>query len=739
MKNLNKISTVSCIVVAGLTLSSCELIGPRQKQLIPLVPVNQQKGSEEVFSQLQNKPLTPEKRPPAELYPGTDRAIGNPSSQNKVVKSNNKDLYTFNFDEADLGEVAKVILGDTLKQNYVLSPKVVGKVTLQTTQPLSTDELLPTLEMVLRMNNAALVKDGKVYHIEPVADALFTSDLTTSGSKNGYQTRVIPVKNVAVDDLVEVIKPLVQEKTILSVNNSRNLLVASGTPDEMTRVLDMVDTFDIDLLNGRSFGLYPLVHVEPDTIIDELEAVFYKKEKDSDFFKFIPIERLNSVLAITHQAKYLHDIENWVFRLDKANTATGGGVNVYKVQHANAEELADTLNEIFTGAQSSDKSASLAPGKKSAEASNKSSTTSSSNTASAGNSSSSAGGAAGSSSSSSSRKKTTRKSGSGSSGSSDVKVANVDDVRIIADKVNNSIVTVSTPREYEVILPIIKQLDIMPLQVLIDATIVSVDLKDDLQYGIQWKLNHQNSAVGSGTTAPTLGQAATALGGGTANIAGGGLGVLYNSGAINALLAAQAQKNNINIISSPSLMVLNNQEATIEVGQQIPVLTGSLSGVSTASSSGLVTSNQIQYKDVGVKLEVTPRVNANGMVIMDIKQTVSDVDSSSFGDTKSSSINKKEIDSSVAVHDSETIVLGGLIKETNTFNKGGIPLLHQMPWVGPLFGNTQNNKDKTELVILITPRVVKNKQDSRLISDEFKRKLTGIYQQFPATDINKKQ
>ena len=237
--------------------------------------------------------------------------------------------------------MAKVILSDILGQNYVLSPKVAGKVTLQTTEPLTKEELLPTLEMVLRMNNAALVKDSKIYHIEPASEALFISDLN---SRSGYQTRVIPVKNVAVQDIADIMKPLVHEKTILNVDGERNILVASGTSDEIARVMDLVGTFDIDVLKGRSFGLFPLTHVDPKTIIEELQSVFYQKAKgeQSEFFQFIPIKRLNAILAVTHQAHYLEDIESWIFRLDKANTASGGGVNVYKVQHADAKKLAAT-------------------------------------------------------------------------------------------------------------------------------------------------------------------------------------------------------------------------------------------------------------------------------------------------------------------------------------------------------------------------------------------------------------
>ena len=670
--------------------------------------------------------------------------------------------------------MAKVILGDILKQNYVLSPKVSGKVTLQTTEPLTTEELLPTLEMVLRMNNAALVKDGRIYHIEPAAEALYTSDIS-SGGKSGYQTRVIPVRNVAVQDIAEIIKPLVHEKTILTVDGARNILVVSGSADEIARVVDMVSTFDIDVLRGRSFGLFPLAHVDPETVIDELEGIFYKgKTDESEFFQFIPIERLNAVLAVTHQSRYLEDIQSWVTRLDKANTASGGGVNVYKVQHADAEDLAGTLNEIFTGAAKKDKSAKIAPGKKASTMTNKGPANtgtqptmstgnlaslavnqpdenSSADNAPSGNpgaftlnqpdENSSAGNTPSGIPGAFALNQSVQKSSASNQNAGNAHVANVDDVRIIADKANNAVVIVATPREYQTILPVIKQLDILPLQVLIDATVVSVKLTNNLQYGIEWFLRQGDTAVGSnlGTGLSGIDLENMAITGAKA-FGTGGLSLVQNSNEVKAVLHAEASKGNVDVISSPSLMVLNNQEAKINVGQQVPISTGSSSvPIAGGATPSFAQSNTIQYKDTGVTLEVTPRVNANGMVIMEIKQIVSSVVKiptigSTETERQSPTIDKKEIESSVAVLDGETIALGGLIDEQNTENKNGIPWLYQLPLIGPLFGSTTYDTTKNELVVLITPRVVKSKQDSRLVTNEFKRKLTGIYQDVSKTD-----
>ncbi|MEI6145307.1 MAG: type II secretion system secretin GspD [Methylococcales bacterium] len=700
----------------SLSLTGCEALKPftaDKLPLTPIIPVQQDNQQDVAIKGLQNTPPTTKaSKTASEIYPGTDHFVPDSIPQHRGVSSPNAGTYSLNFDDADIGEVAKVVLSDILGQNYVLSPKVVGKVTLQTTEALSKEELIPTLEMVLRMNNAALVKDGRIYHIEPTAEALYTSNIASS--KTGYQTRVIPVKNVAAQEVADIIKPLVHEKTILNIDGSRNIIVASGTADEIARVIELISTFDIDLLKGRSFGLFTLAHVDPDTVIKELEGIFHQKAKsdESEFFQFIPIQRLNAVLAVTHQGHYLKDIENWVLRLDRANSASGGGgVNVYKVQHANAEELAETLNDIFADAQKKSSSAKVAPGQTAATITNKSSTDTS---------------LGGSSSTTSSTPTSTHKSTS-SSGTGTAKVSNVGNVRIISDKANNAVVIVATAQEYAVIKPIIEQLDIVPLQVLIDATIASVKLTDDLKYGIAWYLNKNNSSVSNALGgAQQLGSIAYAA---TSAFATGGLSAVYNSGAVNSILSAQADKGNLNVISSPSLMVLNNQKAKINVGDQVPIQTSTSSlPVASGSTPTIALGSSIQYKDTGVTLEVTPRVNSNGMVIMDIKQVFSVPVLTTTGVATSPTIQKKEIESSIAVNDGETIVLGGLIDDTNTAVKSGFPLLYDLPWIGSLFGNTTYNRSKNELVILITPRVVKSKQDSRLISDEFKRKLTGIYQ-----------
>ncbi len=727
MKIPYKLKTINCAILTSLLLTGCEVLNPHSPKL--LLHTQSTLPAVEPIAQLQNKPtLTEANKPKNELYPSADFGsnLPTPAEQNtQNATPRGKGEFSLNFDDADLGEVAKVILSDILGQNYVLSPKVVGKVTLQTTHALSKEELLPTLEMVLSMNNAALVRDGAIYHIEPLNEALYSANFSSSRQgKFGYQVRVIPIRNVAVDNVADLIKPLLHEKTLLNIDKQRNLIVVSGAADELARIVDMVNTFDIDILKGRSFGLFPLAHVDAETLIKELEEVFYKKAKgeEGEFFRFIPIERLNAILAISHQSRYLKDIEQWIIRLDRANSANGGGVNVYKVQHVDAVELANTLNDIFGNGSSSstsssrrDKSPKLANDKKPGELSNKSTD----------------------SKSSFDTKKNTPQHSSVSSGNSDAKVANVGDVRIVADEANNSLIIVATAQEYEIIRPIVNQLDVMPLQVLVDATIVEVTLTDSLKYGLQWYFNHNNGGENA-INSNGLGTLSTStLASAAASAAKGGFGYsfLSKSDDIGAILNAQASNNNVNVISSPSLMVLNNQEASIQVGEEISLTTGAL-GVngltgnagSTINGSNTTALTQNQQRKTGVKLKIKPRVNANGLVTMDVTQSVEDVADSIKNGEVNPRISTREIDSTIVVQSGESIVLGGLIKDKNTKGEGGIPLLHEIPLIGPLFGNKNNEDNKIELVVLITPRVIKSRQDAGLITDEFKRKLSGIYE-----------
>ncbi len=699
------------VLTLSILVSGCELLGPKQHEKRVLRPADQLlevKENDVVFDELSNDPdkdktLEAQK---SQVYPGSGRYVDARSTLKKIPKADRyvtaKGPFGFNFDDADLGEVVDTILGQTLNVNYVLSPKVAGKVTMRTTQALTLDELLPTLEMVLAGNNAALVYQDGIYYIKPQAEVIgHTAFSSYSGYRqkfpNGAQIRVAPVKNVAVDELLEIIKPLMQERTIVNTDSKRNLMMIVGVPSELRRALDIIATFDVDVMKGRSFGLFPMKHVEAKLIIEELDKVFQQDGGDKGFIQFIEIERLNAILAITFQPAHLRKVENWIMRLDKADSYAGGGVMVYRAQHVDAVELAETLNKIFSQSnRSGSRPASIASGRNSVTISNK-------------------------------KQPKNTKTSTRNINNKNASIVDVGDVNIIADEVNNALIVVATAQDYAIVESVIKKLDVMPLQVLIDATIVEVTLKDELEYGIRWFLSHQNGGqhgASSGGFDLTKNAADMAVGAAT-----GGLGYAFvsNSEDIKAVLDATATDNNANVISAPSLMVLNNQEASIQVGKEVPVL--SSESTNTSGGDNNVVTNTIQMRETGITLKVTPRVNANGLVIMDIDQKADDVLDQEIGGIRSPSFQQRQITSTVAVHSGETIVLGGLIDENDTYNKSGVPFLHKIPLIGSLFGSTIKKNNKTELVVLITPRVVKSRLDARLITNEFQRKLSGIYRE----------
>ncbi|WP_446811739.1 type II secretion system secretin GspD [Methylomonas sp. 2BW1-5-20] len=756
----NKKINIPPMLALALSMTGCEFIGPQLHQKLAIADNKPAQEEAVLIPELANdaNKAAENRTTKVELFPSGEASIAPQVNHSTGGKTGGKGEYSLNFDDADLGEVAKVILSDILGKNYTISPQVVGKVTLQTSKPLSKDELIPTLDMLLSLNNAALTEQAGMYLIKPSNEALYSSSISSlSGAKmpNGYQVRIIPVKNVAAAELAEILKPLLPEKSLLHVDPNRNLILIAGSGTEISRALEVVNTFDVDILKGRSFALFTPANVSAGKIIEELEEIFNSKkakEDESSFFRFIEIERLNAVLAITHQANYLKDIENWVLRLDRINTAAAGGVNVYRAQHVSAADLADTLSSIFgSGGTGRSSKASIASGRKSLSASNKKSG-SSNNSGGTGATGSSTGMNSGSNSNSertlSDRTNTNRSTGGtggtggvggnlsgGNGGTGGSNSNDMPNVKIIADEGNNALIIVATAQEYAVIQRVLKQLDVLPLQVMIDATIVEVTLNDDLKYGLQWYFSHNNGGANHINGGSAQGIDLINLTTETAKtLSTGGFSYAFSSGSkdIQAVLNASATNNNINVISSPSLMVLNNQEASIKVGDSVPIRSSVSSNLSSSTTAGIVQTSSIQMIDTGINLAVRPRVNAGGLVLMDILQSVNEATETTTSKTiDSPTIQKREIETSVAVQSGETIVLGGLIKDKNNYLRDGVPLLHEIPLIGPLFGGTTRNNDKTELVVLLTPRVMKSRQDAREITDEFKRKLSGIYIQQP--------
>ncbi len=600
-----------------------------------------------------------------------------------------------NFQDTDLREFVRLILNDVLNENYVIDSNVQGSVTLNTARPVHPDTALGLLEDVLALHDAALIRQGDLYRVVPEQQAAgqLSPGMTTAG---GYAVRVLPLKYIAAQELQTLLEPFLAEGANARIDAKRNLLVVSGTQQEIAALQDAVALFDVDWLRGMSIGLYPLYHVSPGAMKAELEAVLnaLDAEEGQDplggLVRIVAFDRLQSVLLVGSTPTALAETETWLKRLDVAGEGVDKRLYVYHVQNAKAVELGAVLGRIFNVSARADR-----PGEMQA-----------------------------------SLPLTAlqeQPDGLGAAVDAGGLALSTDQhIDIIADETRNALVILAQPQAYKLVLAALTELDQAPLQVLIEASIIEVSLRDELDYGVEWffKNNFERGNVVGGRGALDLGTTGIA-----ATAPSFSYTVLDNADQARIALNALEQETQVNILSSPSLMVLDNQTAFINVGDEIPVpARQSVSNINPDSP----TVNEIQFRQTGITLTVTPRVNHNGRVTMDIRQEVSSAVGTTSSNLDAPTIQQRQVESTVAVHSGETLVLGGLIQDSASDAESGIPGLRRIPLLGKLFGETRAEQRRTELLVLITPRVIVDRNDMRQITDEFRDKLRAIAPAGPA-------
>ncbi len=636
------------------------------------------------------------------LEMGTGQFVASPSSKKQPTTDSVEGDITLNFQGTDINEFTKVILGDILNENFMIDPQVSGTVTIETSRPISKKELFPLLEEILAINNAAIIKSGGMYKILPRTKAVkgnLSADISNKYATSGHRVKIIPLEYIAAQEMQKILEPFIKEGGSIRIDKQRNMLILAGTPQELNILQETIEIFDVDWLRGMSVGLYPLNYVDPNTLKAELDGILGGAEGNTDellggLVRTLSIERLNSILLISSTTPALREAEIWLYRLDRQGEQSGQQLYVYEVQNAKATELADILGHIFYTDLSfsvSSTEPSLAPGTTAVEIVDEEDNA----------------GAI-----------YTTTSVPVSVASSELSLTSGESIKIIADDTRNALVILATQKDYKMVAAAIQKLDVVPLQVLIEATILEVTLNDNLNYGVEWFFKNGLGGSHEGQGQLDLGAA------GIAALAPGFSYTIVNSlGNIRIALNALEEVSEIKVLSSPSLMVLNNQTATINVGDEIPVPTRqSVSNVDPDAP----TVNEIAYRNTGVTLTVTPRVNNSGLVTMDIKQEVSQAIDTTTSSLDAPTIQQRQITSTVAINSGETIVLGGLIQEIESQAESGIPFLYKLPLIGKLFGQTSDSRRRTELIVLITPHVVRSNNDARKVTDEFRRKLKSL-------------
>ncbi|MBU0592633.1 MAG: type II secretion system secretin GspD [Gammaproteobacteria bacterium] len=666
-------------------------------------------------------PANEEKIERYKIHPGSGvfvKAAPTPIPSSMVGGSDQE--ITLNFEGADIREVVKVILGDVLKESYIVDPRVQGSITARSSKPMARSTLLPTMEMLLRMNGAAMLRESNgIFKVVPSGAAIKGSSSPRLGGggralAEGHSIQVVPLQYVSAREMAKILEPLAPEGGggVVRVDEMRNLLILSGAEAELRHALETIDMFDVDWMAGMSIGIFPLKHSDVKVVGTELDKLFGERSSSpvAGLLRIVPVERMNALLIVTQQPKYLEQAKIWVERLDQGGTSGGSNLYVYQVQNGKAESIAILLSDIFGWSRPQQQAApQLAPGLALAEFT----TTAAASQA----ITSLTDKKAVDSSQSKATPFATTPAQPVSSGSSPSTVSQSpsSEVRVIADKDNNALLIYSSAGEYEKIEAAVKKLDVVPRQVLIEMTIAEVTLTDEYQYGLEWYFSNGPRQGG---------QLDTGIAGIAQLVPGFSYAWKDSAGAIKAVLNTLATNSKLNIISSPHVMVSDNQVAKIQVGDRVPTVSQTQSLATTTTTTGVISS--VQYIDTGVMLAVRPHINAGGQVTMEVSQEVSNASKTTTSGIDSPTISKRTAQSTVTIQSGETMVLGGLIKEEKNDGSAGVPLLSEIPILGALFGNQTKKNNRTELVILITPRVANNSQQSREITDEIRKRISGI-------------
>ncbi len=719
--------------------------------LKPAAPV--EAGNPDTGISLSSQALTNQESPKPELQVGTGKFFTKVPSQ-KVAPTGEADVV-FNFENQPVQAVIKAVLGDLMQENYTIAANVGGNVTFSTAKPIHRSEALSVLETLLAANGISLVHENNRYAVVLTKDAIpgHLSPTTMSAmSAKGYELRIFPLQYISPSEMAKLLKPYAKPEAFVNIDPNRSLLVMAGTANELANYQQTIETFDVDWLKGMSIGVYTLQHVDVTKLLPDLLKIFGTEGESplAGMFRFMPIEQTNSLVVITPQPEYLKSAEEWLYRLDRGGAENATQLYVYNVKNLKAPDLADYLGQIFLGASATSHSktvGSVAPGLRPTTLGTR------------GGGSSTLGGASNTTMSyqnslrpqSNSEKNTPASTGGGTTpGSTPGQGAKETDIRISAIEENNQLMIQATPIEWSRIEAAIKKLDVIPLQVQIEARILEVSLSGDLNYGVQWYLTgligtpsgsaqengrypyvYPPGSPGQSFTGNSHDRHRLSLG------ATGNVKPSTNSGffysflnknfevAINALETSGQAKS----LAAPSLLVANNQEAQINVGQQIPVVQTYYSGLGTVSNTNGTTSlaqtGSVQYLNTGVTLDVKPRVNPGGLVYLDIQQEVSNPGAPAVAGGNPP-INQRLIQTQVAVQSGETLLLGGLIQDNQTTGNQGLPLISKVPFLRNLFGQTQNHKDRTELIVLITPRVIRNSDEGREVTIEYTRQFQSL-------------
>ena len=666
----------------------------------------------------------------------TTNPVGDPVTTGALpdrVPAGGNDGYQMNFEDAPIATVAKAVLGDILGIGYSIDPRVRGTVNLSSGRPVARSDLLYVLESALRVSGIVLVRNGRDYRLVPAADAVGSASIDAEqGLEAGYGISVVPLQFVSAQTLIKLLENFSAKPGMVRAEPSRNLLIIQGNGPDRRAALETAQSFDADWMRGQSVGIYPVSNSTPEPIIVELERIIDAGEGglSQNVVKLQPIGRQNAILVVTQKPELLNRVGTWINRLDKSGGA-GTGVKVYRMRYGDARQVAALLNDIFLGGAGNGIDTStnqLAPGGGSQRFANAAQPRAeTAGPQGAGSASSSfdtrfADAAGGRSLQGAASSTSVNRGGLSSVSASAGSGVLLPNVRIAPDTMNNTLLIYANQENYRVIERALQQIDRPQLQVAIDATIAEITLNDALRYGVQFYLQSEDVGLkrNKGSVLNTLTQKASAA---LIDRVLPGFNFLVGTEANpRVILEALRTMTEVRVLSTPSVVVLDNQFASLLVGDQIPITTRTAQAVDVPTAPVV---NSIDYRNTGVILRVAPRINANGNVLLDVEQEISSVANTATANTLTPTVSQRKVRSSIAVANEQTVLLGGLISDRENRSRQGIPGLEQVPILGELFGNNEGLRQRTELIIFIRPKIIRTSVDAAHVAQELRAKMRG--------------
>lgn len=637
---------------------------------------------------------TPAQQAPAQTPPPASPATPAPQAASGAPAP-----ISFHLENADLLQVINLI-ATQLRLNYIVDPAVKGTVNINTTGELRSEDLLPILQTILRINGATAVQTGNFYRIEPLAQAAKTplgvySDATgkTLPSDDRMMMQIIPMRFVSAADMAKMLSPFLSEGGTAAVHEGGNILILVDNSLNVKRLMEVLAEFDSPAFATERVRLVPVSNNVASGLIPELESIFaaYAMSEKNSPVRFVPIDRINAILVVTPDPSTFEEVQKWVQKLDLPAAPSGIQTFIYRVQNSEAAYLARLLTTIR-------------------------------NEPPAGSSTAAAGAAgAGASASGATRQSSDGATGAAAGFEGGSSPLFGPRVRIIADDTNNALIIQATQQQYSEIVKTLKDLDVVPRQVLIEARVYEVTLTGDLSFGLSYFFQ-QRSKQDKNPLVSFSASSALQASGGT---------LIGNTREFIAFLNSSENRSRVRVLSAPSVLATDNTDAKIQVGTEVPILTstGVLSGTQIGGTT--VLGNTIQERDTGIILTVTPRITSTGLVSLKLDQEITNVIPGPPGTIGSSpSFSKRSIAARPLVQDGETIALGGLISTTVSTTKNRVPLLGDIPYVGALFGSTDYATSKTELVVLVTPHIVKDVQGTRDAARELLDRLPDLRRTF---------